>query len=85
MPPTIESDPTWTHAPTDGGHGVGGPLDPMSFFLAEWLEANGCTRVAMEATGVYWKPVWQVLAGGGFELVLANAAHVKTCPVARPT
>ena len=33
MPPTIESDPTWTHAPTDGGHGVGGPLDPMSFFL----------------------------------------------------
>jgi transposase len=41
--------------------------------LAEWLEANGCTHVAMEATGVYWKPVWQVLAGGGFELVLANA------------
>ena len=34
----------------------------------------------MEATGVYWKPVWQVLAGGGFELVLANAAHVKNLP-----
>ena len=33
--------------------------------LAEWLEASGCTHVAMEATGVYWKPVWQVLAGGG--------------------
>ena len=49
--------------------------------LAEWLEANGCTHVAMEATGVYWKPVWQVLAGGGFELVLANAAHVKNVPV----
>ena len=48
--------------------------------LAEWLEANGCTHVAMEATGVYWKPVWQVLAGGGFELVLANAAHVKNVP-----
>ena len=30
--------------------------------LAEWLEASGCTQAAMEATGVYWKPVWQVLA-----------------------
>ena len=48
--------------------------------LAEWLEANGCTHVAMEATGVYWKPVWQVLAAGGFELVLANASHVKNVP-----
>ena len=34
----------------------------------------------MEATGVYWKPVWQVLAGSGFELVLAHAAHVKNVP-----
>jgi transposase len=34
----------------------------------------------MEATGVYWKPVWQVLAGGRFELVLANAAHAKNVP-----
>ena len=42
--------------------------------LAEWLEASGCTHLAMEATKVYWKPVWQVLAGGGFELVLALPA-----------
>src|SRR5712675_1324603 len=48
--------------------------------LGEWLEANGCTHVAMEATGVYWKPVWQVLASESFELVLANAAHVKNVP-----
>lgn len=48
--------------------------------LAEWLEASGCTQAAMEATGVYWKPVWQVLAGSGFELVLANASHVKNVP-----
>jgi transposase len=34
----------------------------------------------MEATGVYWKPVWHILADGEFELVLANAAHVKTLP-----
>src|SRR5262245_8390038 len=48
--------------------------------LSEWLEENGCTHVAMEATGVYWKPVWQMLADGNFELVLANAAHVKNVP-----
>ena len=41
--------------------------------LGEWLEANGCTHVAMEATGVYWKPVWQVLVDSSLELVLANA------------
>ena len=48
--------------------------------LSEWLAENKCTRVAMEATGVYWKPVWHILSDGGFELVLANAAHVKNVP-----
>jgi transposase len=48
--------------------------------LAEWLCENGCTHVAMEATGVYWRPVWHVLAEGGFVLVLANAAQVKNVP-----
>jgi transposase len=48
--------------------------------LGEWLEANGCTHVGMEATGVYWKPVWQVLADSTFELILANAAQVKNVP-----
>src|SRR5689334_24906749 len=48
--------------------------------LAAWLAENGCTHVAMEATGVYWKPVWHVLAEGGFALVLANAAQVKSVP-----
>lgn len=47
--------------------------------LADWLESKRCTHVAMEATGVYWKPVWHVLEGR-FELVLANAAHVKNVP-----
>jgi transposase len=47
--------------------------------LADWLEGKGCTHVAMEATGVYWKPVWHVLEGR-FELLLANAAHVKNVP-----
>jgi transposase len=48
--------------------------------LSDWLSANGCTHVAMEATGVYWKPVWHVLSDGEIELILANAAHVKNVP-----
>jgi transposase len=48
--------------------------------LAEWLAENGVTHVAMEATGVYWRPVWQILSDGDFELLLANAAHVKNVP-----
>jgi transposase len=47
--------------------------------LTEWLERGGCTHVAMEATGVYWKPVWHILEGH-FALILANAAHVKNVP-----
>ena len=48
--------------------------------LSDWLSAEGATHIAMEATGVYWKPVWHILADGEFELVLANAAHVKNVP-----
>ena len=48
--------------------------------LADWLSAHGCTHVAMEATGVYWKPVWHVLSDGDLTLILANAAHVKNVP-----
>ncbi len=48
--------------------------------LSDWLAGEGCTHVAMEATGVYWKPVWHVLSDGDFALVLANAAHVKNVP-----
>jgi transposase len=47
--------------------------------LSEWLSEHGVTHVAMEATGVYWKPVWHVL-DGNFELVLANAMHIKNVP-----
>lgn len=47
--------------------------------LAEWLEAAKCTHVAMEATGIYWKPVWHILEGR-FQLILANAAHIKGVP-----
>jgi transposase len=47
--------------------------------LAEWLAEHACTHVAMEATGVYWRPVWHVLEGQ-VELVLANAQHIKNVP-----
>ena len=47
--------------------------------LAAWLAEQRVTHVAMEATGVYWKPVWHILEGQ-FELLLANAAHVKNLP-----
>ena len=48
--------------------------------LSDWLAAEKCTHIAMEATGVYWKPVWHILSDGDFSLVLANAAHVKNVP-----
>jgi transposase len=48
--------------------------------LSEWLSAEGATHIAMEATGVYWKPVWNILSDGEFELVLGNAAHIKNVP-----
>jgi len=47
--------------------------------LSDWLTAHGCTHVVLEATGVYWKPVWQVLEGS-FELVLVNPGHVRNVP-----
>lgn len=47
--------------------------------LAEWLASHGVTHVAMEATGVYWKPVWHMLEDG-LTLVLANAQHIRNVP-----
>jgi transposase len=48
--------------------------------LSAWLSQEAVTHVAMEATGVYWKPVWHILSDGEFHLVLANPAHVKNVP-----
>ena len=47
--------------------------------LREWLLAEGCTHVAMESTGVYWKPVYAILEGA-LEIVVANAQHIKKVP-----
>lgn len=48
--------------------------------LREWLVSNRCSVVAMEATGVYWMPIWKILSEGDFTLVVANAAHIKAVP-----
>jgi transposase len=47
--------------------------------LADWLRSAGCTHVAMESTGSYWKPVYNILEGG-CTLLLVNAAHIKKVP-----
>lgn len=70
----------------DGAGGRGEELREFRTFsrdlarLRDWLVAEGVSQVAMEATGVFWKPVWYVLEGAGFELLLANARHVKNLP-----
>src|SRR5712691_7751157 len=56
-----------------------GTTTPELLALSDWLATHGCTHVAMESTGVYWKPVWHVL-DGHFELVLANAMHIRNIP-----
>jgi transposase len=48
--------------------------------LLGWLVECQCTHVAMEATGVYWLPVWKILGEGDFTLIVANAAHIKNVP-----
>ena len=48
--------------------------------LADWLKSVGVTTVAMESTGVYWVPVFEILEARGFEVLLVNARNVKNVP-----
>src|SRR5262245_56031366 len=48
--------------------------------LGDWLHRQGVTHVAMESTGVYWKPVFHLLEGRFTEILLVNAQHIKTVP-----
>lgn len=48
--------------------------------LADWLVAKGCTHVAMESTGVYWKPVYNLLEDTGLHVLVVNAHHIKAVP-----
>jgi transposase len=53
---------------------------PGLLALGAWLAEAGVSHAAMEATGVYWRPVWHVLSDGELSLALANAAHVRNVP-----
>ena len=53
--------------------------------LADWLVRCGIQTVALESTGVYWIPIFQILEARGLEVCLVNARHVKNAPAARPT
>ncbi|MCY3020176.1 MAG: IS110 family transposase [Planctomycetota bacterium] len=54
-------------------------MTPHILALADWLAAEGVTHVAMESTGVYWKPIWNLLEGR-FDLLLCNAREIKQVP-----
>ncbi|MHC5861217.1 IS110 family transposase, partial [Nostoc sp.] len=47
--------------------------------LSDWLTSHDCTHVAMESTGEYWRPVFNILEGN-FEVMLVNARHIKAVP-----
>lgn len=57
-----------------------GTNTPDLLALSDWLEEHGCSHVAMESTGIYWKPIWNVLETGSFQLILANAQRIKNVP-----
>jgi transposase len=48
--------------------------------LAAWLQVQEVERVARESTGVYWKPVWNILEAAELDLLLANAQQLKALP-----
>jgi transposase len=52
--------------------------------LSDWLSENQCTHIAMEATGVYWKPVWHILADDTSSWCWPMPHTSRTCPAARP-
>jgi transposase len=57
-----------------------GTTTPELFRLADWLKDQGVETVAMESTGVYWVPLYEILDGRGFEVVLANARQISNVP-----
>jgi transposase len=57
-----------------------GPFTPELHELADWLERCGVESVAMESTGVYWIPVYEILEERGFEVLVVNARHLKNVP-----
>jgi len=57
-----------------------GTMTPDLLNLADWIKAKGCTHVAMESTGVYWKPIYNILEYYNLEILVVNAQHIKAVP-----
>lgn len=57
-----------------------GTMTPQLLELFDWLSEQEVTQVAMESTGVFWKPIWNILEGGSWELLLVNASELKQVP-----
>ena len=57
-----------------------GSMTPDLLDLAEWITNKGCTHVAMESTGVYWKPIYNILECYDVEILVVNAQHIKAVP-----
>ena len=73
----------WVAVPADRDESpvrVFGSMTPDLLELVDWLLACGVTTVAMEATGVYWIPVYDLLEERGIEVVLVNPRYVKHVP-----
>jgi transposase len=56
-----------------------GTMTPDLLELSDWLSSYGCTHVAMESSGIYWKPVYNILESD-FETMVVNAKHIKNVP-----
>ena len=54
-------------------------MTPDLLALRDWLQAHGCRELALESTGVYWQPVYNLLEGD-FQVLLVNPAHIKHVP-----
>jgi transposase len=70
VPPSLSDEPVQTFRSFTGD----------LYRLADWLQAVGITTIAMESTGIYWIPVFEVLEARGFEVLLVNARNVKHVP-----
>lgn len=68
------------HTPDGQDTRTFGTMTPDLAALVAWLTEQGVTHVGMEATGVFWQPVFNVLEEGPFELFLANAQHMRAVP-----
>jgi len=79
----IGSDEIWVAVPADRDPQPVrqfGTFTPDLYALADWLKACGVESVAMESTGVYWIPVYEILEACGVEVLVVNARHVKNVP-----